>query len=43
VNNAGWSTFGEIEWVSPDTYRKISEVNIFGLMRGTQLCLPMIR
>jgi 3-hydroxybutyrate dehydrogenase len=43
INNAGWATFGEIEWVSMETYRKIMEVNVFGLIRGTQLCLPLIR
>ena len=36
VNNAGWATFGEAEWVSMETYRKIMEVNVFGLIRGTQ-------
>ena len=36
MNNAGWATFGEIEWISMETYRKIAEVNVFGLIRGTQ-------
>ena len=43
VNNAGLSSFGEIEWVPMATYRKIMEVNMFGLMRGIQVCLPLIR
>ena len=25
------------------TYRKIMDVNMFGLMRGVQVCLPLIR
>jgi hypothetical protein len=32
----GWATFGEVEWVSMETYRKIMEVNVFGLIRGIQ-------
>ena len=28
VNNAGWSTFGDIEWTSMETYRKIIEINL---------------
>ena len=43
VNNAGLSSFGEIEWVPMATYRKIMEVNMFGIIRGVQICLPLIR
>ena len=43
VNNAGLSSFGEVEWVPMATYRKIMDVNMFGLMRGIQVCLPLIR
>lgn len=43
VHNAGWSTFGEVEWVSMKTYRKIAEINVFGLMLGTQKMLPLLR
>ena len=43
VHNAGWSTFGEVEWVSMKTYRKIAEINVFGLMLGTQKILPLLR
>jgi len=43
VNNAGWATFGEVEWVSMDTYKRAMDINVFGLIRGIQTVLPMIR
>ena len=43
VNNAGWATFGEVEWVSLDTYRKALEVNVVGLLAGVKAVLPLIR
>ena len=43
VNNAGWATFGEVEWVSLDTYRKALEVNVVGLLAGVKSVLPLIR
>ncbi|XP_068604097.1 D-beta-hydroxybutyrate dehydrogenase, mitochondrial [Brachionichthys hirsutus] len=43
VNNAGVSTFGEIEFTSLDTYKQISEVNLWGTIRVTKAVLPLIR
>ena len=43
VNSAGWSTHGEVEWMDMDTYRKIAEVNLFGVIGGLKLFLPLIR
>ena len=43
IHNAGWSTFGEVEWISMETYRKIAEINVFGLILGTQKILPLLR
>jgi len=43
VHNAGWSTFGEVEWIPMKTYRRIADINVFGLMMGTQKILPLIR
>ena len=37
VNNAGWATFGEVEWVDMQTYKKAAEINVFGLIRGIQV------
>ncbi|XP_054893356.1 D-beta-hydroxybutyrate dehydrogenase, mitochondrial isoform X1 [Poeciliopsis prolifica] len=43
VNNAGVSTFGEVEFTPMDTYRQVSEVNLWGTIRVTKAVLPLIR
>lgn len=43
INNAGLSTFGEVEFTSMDTYKQISEVNLWGTIRVTKAVLPLIR
>lgn len=43
VNNAGVSTFGEVEFTSMETYRQVSEVNLWGTIRVTKAVLPLIR
>jgi len=43
VNNAGWSTFGDFEWVQMDTYRRIVEINIFGLLQALKKAAPLVR
>jgi len=43
VNNAGWATFGEVEWVSMSTYKKAMDINVFGLIEGIKTFLPLIR
>ncbi|XP_069831178.1 D-beta-hydroxybutyrate dehydrogenase, mitochondrial-like isoform X2 [Dendropsophus ebraccatus] len=43
VNNAGMSTFGEVEFTSIDTYKQIAEVNLWGTIRVTKAFLPLIR
>ncbi|XP_042371922.1 D-beta-hydroxybutyrate dehydrogenase, mitochondrial-like, partial [Plectropomus leopardus] len=43
VNNAGVSTFGEVEFTSIDTYKQVSEVNLWGTIRVTKAVLPLIR
>ena len=43
VNNAGVATFGDLEWLPISTYKKISEVNVFGMINATQAFLPLIR
>lgn len=43
VNNAGVSTFGEVEFASIDTYKQVSEVNLWGTIRVTKAVLPLIR
>ena len=43
VNNAGYGSYGAIEDVPIEEARRQFEVNIFGLMRLTQLVLPTMR
>ena len=43
VNNAGWATFGEVEWVAMDTFRKAVDVNVHGVLAGVKTFLPLIR
>lgn len=43
VNNAGYGQNGVIEGLSIDKIRKQFEVNVFGLLRMTQLVLPKMR
>uniref|UniRef100_A0A3P8THP1 3-hydroxybutyrate dehydrogenase, type 1 n=1 Tax=Amphiprion percula TaxID=161767 RepID=A0A3P8THP1_AMPPE len=43
VNNAGVATFGEVEFTSMDTYKQVSEVNLWGTIRVTKAVLPLIR
>ncbi|XP_046463592.1 D-beta-hydroxybutyrate dehydrogenase, mitochondrial-like [Daphnia pulex] len=43
VNNAGFSTFGEMEWVPINVYEMVASINLFGLIRVTKGFLPLIR
>uniref|UniRef100_A0A3Q2ECZ6 3-hydroxybutyrate dehydrogenase, type 1 n=1 Tax=Cyprinodon variegatus TaxID=28743 RepID=A0A3Q2ECZ6_CYPVA len=43
VNNAGVSTFGEVEFTSVESYKQVSEVNLWGTIRVTKAVLPLIR
>ncbi|KAK6293307.1 hypothetical protein J4Q44_G00368080 [Coregonus suidteri] len=43
VNNAGVSTFGEVEFTTMETYRQVSEVNLWGVIRVTKALLPLVR
>ena len=43
VSNAGWATFGEVEWVSMATFRRAMDINVLGLIHGIQTMLPLIR
>lgn len=43
VNNAGVSTFGEVEFTTINTYKQVSEVNLWGTIRVTKALLPLIR
>ncbi|XP_065150809.2 D-beta-hydroxybutyrate dehydrogenase, mitochondrial [Paramisgurnus dabryanus] len=43
VNNAGISTFGEVEFTTMDTYKQVAEVNLWGMIGVTKAFLPFIR
>ncbi|XP_064104547.1 D-beta-hydroxybutyrate dehydrogenase, mitochondrial-like [Macrobrachium nipponense] len=43
VNNAGISAFGDTEWVPVEVYRRIADVNFFGLVSATKSFLPLVR
>ncbi|WP_232494583.1 oxidoreductase [Novosphingobium kaempferiae] len=43
VNNAGYALFGAIEEATPDEYRPMFEVNVFGLIETTRAALPVLR
>lgn len=43
VNNAGFMTFGEFEWLTPELIRRQLEVNLLGTMNVTQSLLPLLR
>lgn len=43
VNNAGYGLFGAIEEGTPDEYRPLFEVNVFGLIETTRAVLPTLR
>lgn len=43
VNNAGYGLFGAIEEGTPDEYRPLFEVNVFGLIETTRAALPVLR
>ncbi len=43
VNNAGYGLFGAIEEATPDEYRPMFEVNLFGLIETTKAALPVLR
>ncbi|UZO82559.1 oxidoreductase [Aquimarina sp. ERC-38] len=43
INNAGYGLYGAVEDIPIEDARKQFEVNLFGLARITQLCLPYMR
>ncbi|XP_018009587.1 D-beta-hydroxybutyrate dehydrogenase, mitochondrial [Hyalella azteca] len=43
VNNAGLATFGDLEWLSLDDYRRLYEVNVLGIVATSQTFLPLVR
>lgn len=43
VNNAGYGLFGAVEEGTPEEYRPMFDVNVFGLIETTRAALPVLR
>jgi short-subunit dehydrogenase len=43
INNAGIGATGHLIEAGPDRLRKIFEVNVFGLIETTRVCLPLLK
>ena len=43
VNNAGINYPGDIELVTIEQFKKVAEVNIYGMLRVIKASLPLIR
>jgi NADP-dependent 3-hydroxy acid dehydrogenase YdfG len=43
INNAGQAAVGTVAQVSPDDYRQIIELNLFGVLYAIQAAVPMMR
>jgi len=43
VNNAGVIAYGPFDWGTVDTYKKVFEVNTFGMARVTRTFVPLLR
>ena len=43
VNNAGYLTVGPIEWYKMEDFRKMADVNLWGLIEVTKIFLPLVK
>ncbi|OWF53402.1 D-beta-hydroxybutyrate dehydrogenase, mitochondrial-like [Mizuhopecten yessoensis] len=43
VNNAGFNIYGDVELATIEQYKKCMDVNLYGMIRVTKACLPLIR
>lgn len=43
VNNAGVYGHGDVELCPIETYRRLADVNLYGMIRLTQELLPLVR
>ena len=43
VNNAGIAPLGYVDWLRMDTFRRVMDVNYFGLVAVTKQCLPLLK
>ena len=43
VNNAGYMSIGPIEWYKMEDFRKMADVNLWGLIEVTKIFLPLVK
>ncbi|XP_071947756.1 D-beta-hydroxybutyrate dehydrogenase, mitochondrial-like [Antedon mediterranea] len=43
VNNAGINILGEIEWLDTELIKRVSEVNLWGMVRVTKATIPLLQ
>ena len=43
VNNAGVTSVGLIEWMSFDEFKRMADVNLWGLIDVTKTFLPLVK
>ena len=43
MNNAGIAMIGPIEWVGLEDYKKVADVNLWGVIDVTKTFLPLLK
>ena len=43
VNNAGIVLIAPIEWIPVETFKRVADVNLWGLMDVTKTFLPLVK
>ncbi|KAK3753823.1 hypothetical protein QZH41_005376 [Actinostola sp. cb2023] len=43
INNAGYMTIGPLEWFTMKDYKKMADVNLWGLIEVTKTFLPLVK
>jgi NADP-dependent 3-hydroxy acid dehydrogenase YdfG len=43
VNNAGYMTLGPLEWFKMEEYKRMADVNLWGLVDVTKTFLPLVK
>jgi len=43
VNNAGIAPLGYVDWMRMESFRRVMDVNYFGLVTVTKRCLPLLK
>lgn len=43
INNAGVAAGGPFDWVSSEDWEWVMDINFFGVLRGCQVCVPIMK